>query len=50
MGSLDRRLRACFSGVQAEVPKPGSAELRQLELFLKIRSQELPIDGPSLRR
>jgi sulfur-oxidizing protein SoxA len=50
MGSLDRRLRACYSGVQAEVPKPGSAELRQLELFLKIRSQELPVEGPSLRR
>lgn len=50
MGSIDRRLRACFSGVQAEVPAPGSIELRRLELFLKSRSQGLPIDGPSLRR
>jgi sulfur-oxidizing protein SoxA len=50
MGSIDRRLRACFSGVQAEVPAPGSPVLRQLELFLKMRAQSLPIDGPSLRR
>lgn len=50
MGSIDRRLRACYSGVQAEVPVPGSPELRQLELFLKSRAHGLPIEGPSLRR
>ena len=50
MGTIDRRLRACYSGVQADLPAPGSAELRQLELFLKMRSQEMPIEGPSLRR
>ena len=50
MGSIDRRLRACYSGVQAEVPAPGSQALRQLELFLKVRAQGLPVDGPSLRR
>lgn len=50
MGAIDRRLRACYSGVQADIPAPGSAELRQLELFLKMRSQEMTIEGPSLRR
>jgi sulfur-oxidizing protein SoxA len=50
MGSIDRRLRACFSGVQAEVPAAGSVDLRRLELFLKSRAQGLPLDGPSLRR
>jgi sulfur-oxidizing protein SoxA len=50
MGSIDRRLRACFSGVQADVPAPGSPALRQLELFLKMRAQGIPLDGPSLRR
>jgi sulfur-oxidizing protein SoxA len=50
MGSIDRRLRACFSGVQADVPAPGSPALRQLELFLKMRAQGMPLDGPSLRR
>jgi sulfur-oxidizing protein SoxA len=50
MGSIDRRLRACYSGVQADIPAPGSPELRRLELFLKMRSQEMPLEGPSLRR
>lgn len=50
IGSIDRRLRACYSGVQAEVPPPGSQALRELELFLKVRAQGLPVDGPSLRR
>jgi sulfur-oxidizing protein SoxA len=50
MGSIERRLRACFSGVQADIPAPGSPALRQLELFLKVRAQSLTIDGPSLRR
>jgi len=50
MGSIDRRIRACYSGVQAEIPKPGSRELRQLELFLKMRAEGMLLDGPSLRR
>ena len=50
MGSIDRRLRACYSGVQATLPPPGSANLRQLELFLKVRANGRPLDGPSIRR
>ena len=50
MGSIDRRIRACYSGVQADIPQPGSQELRQLELFLKMRAEGLAMDGPSLRR
>lgn len=50
MGSIDRRLRACYSGVQATMPTPGSAPLRQLELYLKVRANGMPIDGPSIRR
>ena len=50
LGSIDRRLRACYSGVQAQVPAPGSAELRQLELYLKVRANGMPLDGPSIRR
>ena len=49
-GSIDRRLRACYSGVQALVPPSGSPELRALELFLKKRSEGMPWDGPSIRR
>jgi L-cysteine S-thiosulfotransferase len=50
VGSIDRRLRACYSGVQATVPPAGSAELRDLELFLKVRANGMPLDGPSIRR
>jgi sulfur-oxidizing protein SoxA len=50
IGNLDRRLRACYSGVQASVPATGSPELRALELFLKKRSEGMLWDGPSLRR
>jgi sulfur-oxidizing protein SoxA len=50
LGSIDRRLRACYSGVQEVVPPMRSAELRDLELFLKVRAQGMPIEGASLRR
>ena len=50
LGSIDRRLRACYSGVQASVPSAGSVELRQLELFLKTRAEGMVLDGPSIRR
>ncbi len=50
LGSLDRRLRACYSGVQAPIPPAGSADLRDLELFLKVRANGMVLDGPSIRR
>ena len=50
VGSIDRRLRACYSGVQATVPSTQSSELRALELFLKKRSEGMLWDGPSIRR
>jgi L-cysteine S-thiosulfotransferase len=50
MGSVDRRLRACYSGVQAAIPPAGSADLRDLELYMKVRANGMPIDGPSIRR
>jgi len=50
LGSTDRRLRACYSGVQAVIPPPGAPELRDLELYLKVRANGMPIEGPSIRR
>ena len=50
LGSIDRRLRACFSGVQAVMPPPGDPALRDLELYLKVRANGMPLDGPSIRR
>lgn len=50
LGSLERRLRACFSGVRAEMLPYGAEEYRDLELFLAWRAQGLPIETPAVRR
>jgi L-cysteine S-thiosulfotransferase len=50
LGSTERRLRACYSGVQAPLPAPGSSDLRDLELFMKVRANGMALDGPSIRR
>ena len=50
LGSIDRRLRACYSGVQAVMPKPGDPDLRALELYLKVRANGMPLEGPAIRR
>ena len=50
VGSLHRRLRACFFGVRAERPPAGSQDLLDLELFLAWRSQGLKIETPGVRR
>lgn len=50
VGTLDRRLRACFMGVRAEPPPEDSGELVELELFLAWRSAGLLIEVPGVRR
>ena len=49
-GSLQRRLRACYSGLRAEMPEYGARELVELELFLAWRASGLPIEAPGVRR
>lgn len=49
LGSLQRRLRNCFSGVRAEVPAWGAAELVELELFLMQRAAAMTIETPAVR-
>ena len=50
LGSLHRRLRACYQGVRAEPPASGAPELLALELYLAWRAQGLPIETPAVRR
>jgi len=50
LGSIERRIRACYSGVQAQVPAQQDMRLRQLELYLKTRAQDLQMEGPSVRQ
>jgi len=49
-GSLQRRLRACYSGLRAEMPDYGAQALLELELFLAWRAEGLPIEAPGVRR
>ena len=50
MGSLERRLRACLSGIRAEMLPYGSHEYLDLELYLAWRAQGLQVETPGVRR
>ncbi len=49
VGSLQRRLRNCMTGVRAEPYGLGSKELVQLELFLMWRARGMPLETPGVR-
>jgi len=49
LGSLQRRLRGCFSGVRAEAPAYGSADLLALELYLMQRAAGMALESPAVR-
>jgi len=49
LGSLQRRLRNCMSGVRAQQFEYGSSEMAQLELFLMSRAKGLPLESPGVR-
>ncbi len=49
-GTLERRLRACFLGVRAEMPAYRSEDLTALQLFLAWRAQGLALEAPGVRR
>jgi sulfur-oxidizing protein SoxA len=49
LGSLQRRLRACISGIRAQTYDYGAPELVELELYLMTRARGLPIETPAVR-
>lgn len=49
MGSLQRRLRNCMSGVRAEIPAFGAQELVDLEAWLAVRDKGMKIETPGVR-
>jgi sulfur-oxidizing protein SoxA len=49
VGSLQRRLRNCMTGVRAEPFAFGSAEFTALELHLMQRAAGLPLETPAVR-
>jgi sulfur-oxidizing protein SoxA len=49
VGSLQRRLRNCLSGMRAEPYDFGAPELVDLEYFLMWRARGLPMESPAVR-
>jgi L-cysteine S-thiosulfotransferase len=49
MGSLERRLRNCLTGVRSVALPYGSPDLVALQIFLRDRASGLPIETPALR-
>lgn len=49
MGSLQRRLRGCMTGVRAEPFGPGSVEFVELELHLASRAMGMAVETPAVR-
>jgi sulfur-oxidizing protein SoxA len=50
LGSLQRRLRACYFGVRADLPAFGSPDLVALELYLADRARGLATSPPGVRK
>jgi sulfur-oxidizing protein SoxA len=49
LGSLQRRLRNCISGMRAETPDYGAPEYVNLELFLMRRAAGMAMEAPGVR-
>jgi sulfur-oxidizing protein SoxA len=49
LGSLQRRLRNCLTGMRAEAPALGAAEYVDLELFLMWRARGMKVETPAVR-
>ncbi len=49
LGSLQRRLRSCITGIRAQTYGFGAPELVELELYLKSRAQGMPVEAPAVR-
>ena len=49
LGSLQRRLRNCLSGMRAELYPFGAPELVELEQYLMWRARGMPMESPAVR-
>ncbi len=49
LGSLQRRLRGCMTGIRAQAFSYGSPELVELELYLRSRAAGMPVETPAVR-
>ena len=49
LGSLERRLRSCMTGVRAQAYDYGAPELVALELYLMSRAHGMTMESPAVR-
>jgi sulfur-oxidizing protein SoxA len=49
LGSLQRRLRGCVTGIRAQAFDFGAPELVELELYLMSRANGMPVETPAVR-
>jgi sulfur-oxidizing protein SoxA len=49
LGSLQRRLRACLTGIRAQAYDYGAPDLVELELYLMSRARGMPMEAPAVR-
>ena len=49
LGSLQRRLRGCITGIRAQAYDFGAPELVELELYLMSRARGMPMESPAVR-
>jgi L-cysteine S-thiosulfotransferase len=49
LGSLERRLRSCITGIRAQAYDYGAPELIELELYLMSRARGMPVETPAVR-
>jgi L-cysteine S-thiosulfotransferase len=49
LGSLQRRLRACLTGIRAQAYDYGTPDLVELELYLMSRARGMPMEAPAVR-
>ena len=49
LGSLQRRLRGCITGIRAQPYDYGASELVELELYLMSRAKGMPMETPAVR-
>jgi len=49
LGSLERRLRSCISGIRAQAYDYGAPELVELELYLMSRARGMTMESPAVR-
>jgi sulfur-oxidizing protein SoxA len=49
LGSLQRRLRNCMTGMRTQLYEYGAPELVELELYLMSRAHDMPVETPAVR-